>query len=107
MDQVRIELSQRSSTSKHRYTGASPRGEVSELERDVSCPDENDTIGQRLELEKVGARFNVLLAWYPERRRASAAGNHEKSRFQLFALGHESIGSGESTSAMVGGDSKF
>ncbi len=64
-DEVVLETLQGCAPAGDRRLGARPLGHVSELERDVSRPDEREARRQLVELEEIGAREKMLLAGNP------------------------------------------
>src|SRR6266849_11197678 len=80
---------------------------MGELERDVSCTEERNPRGQRVEFEESSAREQVLLSGNAEVSRFGSGGDHEVPRLEHLAIYRQPLRTHEPRGPMIGRDPSF
>src|SRR6266849_5441898 len=80
---------------------------MGELERDVSCTEERNPRGQRVEFEESSAREQVLLSGNAEVSLFGSGGDHEMPRLEHLAIYRQLLRTHEPRGPMIGRDPSF
>src|SRR6266702_4854437 len=89
------------------HLSAGPPRYMRELERDVSCSQERDPRGQLVEVEKGGAREQILVAGNAEVSRLGSGSDHEVRRIEHLAIHRQPLRTHEPRGPMIGRDPSF
>ena len=99
--QVRIEALERArATVQDRHARAGASSHVSELEGDISATDKDEARRQRVELEKLFARGEILGTGKPHRRRHGAGRDQDPSPDEPIILHDQRRGPDEACAAV-------
>src|SRR3546814_4865181 len=81
--------------------GAGAPHDVRELEGDVAAADQHDSPWQRLQVEKIVAGRQMLLAGNAERHRFGAGGEQDMAAFEHSCADGHRVATGEAGAAVV------
>src|SRR5712692_8479299 len=79
---------------------ARARGDMGEFERDITTADEDNSLWQLLQLEKLIAFDQVFLAWNPQRSWSGASGNENEAPDELIISNLKTCRIEEASAAM-------